>query len=597
MRKTVSALISIAFLGLGGCSRLLDSLDIADVVASSQSGTLVSATKSESRVYDGAFPIFKITPETLSLTISEIPSGKSVYVARVNPTSTEIGASGQRYVILPASTGYRAAAESEFKALDGAEIPRTRPMHFVAPEISLDDVRGGARNSQAYSGLQRAVAISRKIGEQKSVFVDNDVDLSSYTSKTATLRAAGTYCNVWVVDEYYTDGAAGGAKVSSSIAENIKDKFDRFYPVVRNIYGKECDNLIYSYSKESTLKAAGASYPLSKYSDTGTIVNIVLYDIGADSALPANERSGVVGYFHSKDYYSRAESAASSIRYSNQGKYFYVDSAYSVSDFEAVISTLAHEFQHMVNFGVKNVEKGLKGTEIDTAYNEMLSMLCEDMMSEFLGLSDDRNVRSMRLPAFNTAYFVSGIREYLGAYSALSYSTSYGFGSWICRQYGGAALVKKIMANSFGGNKSLVAAVNALHSESFTFDDLFEQFLLALTGSRVYTHNQDAAQTEQYTADDEAYKYPMTAIDLWSEAYSYPTESNYFLVQNQLDAAYNKRESLFSGPFLFANNYAAPLRPEYGVTLHKLGETSAGEIKLTFSSSGSDGLIMYVIVQ
>ena len=64
-------------------------------------------------------------------------------------------------------------------------------------------------------------------------------------------------------------------------------------------------------------------------------------------------------------------------------------------------------------------------------------------------------------------------------------------------------------------------AVNALKGTSKTFDDLFAEFTVAVTGissshSSVYTHNQNAAQTISY----DSYSYPMKAFNLWDSSFS-----------------------------------------------------------------------------
>lgn len=607
MKKIIFALLLVSVFVFTGCEEIFDI--IFDTGNTSYSYDMVTATESKSYTYSSSYPIFEVSPTTKNITISGVTSGKSVYVAKVNTGNYSVSLSHIRSVGTDSSTGYRVATASETKSLEKVEAPESKYKHFHAPEISFEKVQSEARNARAVSNaaISTQTQISRTVGTTKNIYVDSEVGLKTYKSASATLRAVGTYCNVWIVDDYYTAGPATGAKVNTSIAKTFADKFDSFYPIVRNIFGQECDNIIYTYSTASTLKEASDSYPMSSYSDTGTIVNIVLYDIGADSNLEQTNQCGVLGYFYAKDYYSQSDSVSNNIKYSNQGKYFYVDSAYSVSDFETVISTLAHEFQHMVNFGVKNVEKGLSSgtdtktdieSDIDTAYNEMLSMLCEDMMSSHLGLTDSNNVKNERLPTFNTTYFISGIREYLDTYSAFSYSTSYGFGSWLCRQYGGAALVKEIMSNSYAGNESLVVAVNSLNNKSYTFNELFQQFLLACTNggsTSGYTHNQNAKQTVSYTNGSTTYIYPMTAINLWESAYSYNEDK--FYVNNQKTAAYNTNASSWSGPFLFSNAYGVALRPNYGITLHKLGTTESNTLSLTFSSSGADCVTMYVIIQ
>ncbi len=563
-----------------------------DESTSSSEVDITNATESATGTYstssiDGY--VFEVAPETKTLTISGLTTGKNVYLAKVNTGEDIIESKYQRTV--ESSTVYRSATADAIE-LGDAELPENQFKHFHAPKIDFESVKDSAR-AVASTTPTEATPITRTVGTTKNIYVDVNTNMNAYEAKASTLRAVGTYCNVWVVDDYYTSGTASGKQVDTSIAEDIADKFDEFYEIERHVFGEESDKLINSYSSASSLKDAAVD--MSTFSDTGTIVNIVVYDIGNDYG--STSQCGVLGYFYAKDYFTKIDSTSNPIGYSNQGKYFYIDSEYAVSEFDTTISTLAHEFQHMIDYGVKDIEQGITP---DTAYNEMLSMLCEDMMSDKLGLTDTNNVKSERLPYFNTSYFLSGIREYRNdGYAALSYSTSYGFGSWLCRQYGGAELVHAMSTNAYVDDDSIVNAVNTVNDKDFTFDDLFQQFLVACTngGSESgFTHNQDASET--YTYNSGSYTYPMTAINLWDSTYQYPTTSNKFLVTGQNTAAYASTASTYTGPFLFNIDYSLALRPDYGMVLYQLGETSSDDtLELTFSDSGASDVYMYVIIQ
>jgi hypothetical protein len=223
----------------------------------------------------------------------------------------------------------------------------------------------------------------------------------------------------------------------------------------------------------------------------------------------------------------------------------------------------------------------------------MLSMLCEDMMQSKLGLSDEQSVKGERLPGFNTAYYCSGILEYLSENSALSYSTSYTFGAWLCRQYGGAALVKAMMTNDYKNEESIVKAVNDVNKKDYTFETLFRQFLLMLTGSETYTMNKDAGQSISYKGCSPSYEYPMTAINLWSNDFAIPET-----VRSDLEKA-KYTDYNWCGPYILKNGYATDLRPEYGIEIYKIGTFDSGTTSktITFTSEGDENLTMYLIIQ
>ncbi len=577
----IAGLALTAALSFTGCDLIIDILETAANGTSSQDITQ-TATESKTWYYSSDNNIFEIGPEVASVTIENYSAanGKTIYLVHANKSATEIPAGNLRTVQATSSvaaTPVRAAA-----ADDALEIPEFeyKYRHFVPPAdvSSIEKVTGAAR-AVSRAALTEATQISRTVGTTKNIYVDSNSAMDQYTKKPATLRAVGTHCNVWIVDQYYTSGTASGNTASSAIAKEFATKFDEIYPYITNVFGSESDKLV--TTSQSLIN-------METYSDTGNIINIVLYDIGVD--YTPNQNGGVLGYFYAKDYYytgGQTYSGSNAIlNYTNQGKYFYVDSGFAVSAFDTVLSTLAHEFQHMVNFGQKNIEHK---TAPATWYNEMLSMLCEDMMQEKLGISDADSPKG-RLQQFNAYYYTSGLNEWRdGEYSVLSYSVAYAFGGWLCRQYGGAALVKAIMDNEYVDDKSIVAAVNSINGTSYDWDDLFEQFLLCITGSSTYTMNKDAAQTLEYSG----YTYPMTKIDLWDSEYglqntSYQRENERY--------AYSGYE--FLGPFLLANGAGITLRPAYGFLLHGLGVVGSSSTKtLTFNTTGSQNLTMYLIIQ
>jgi hypothetical protein len=582
MKKFLIAGLALsAALSFTGCDLIIDILETAANGTSSQDITQ-TATESKTWVYSSDNNIFEIGPEVASVTIKNYSAAKdkTIYLVHANKSNTEIPAENLRTVQATSSvaaTPVRAAA-----ADDALEIPEFeyKYRHFVPPVdiSSIEKVTGAARAASGTT-LTAATPVSRTVGTTKKIYVDSNSDMDKYTSKAATLRAVGTHCNVWIVDQYYTSGDADENKASTAIAQKFATKFDEIYPYITNVFGSESDQLV---------TTSGSLIKMETYSDTGNIINIVLYDIGVD--YTKNQNGGVLGYFYAKDYYytgGQTYSGSNAIlNYTNQGKYFYVDSGFAVSAFDTVLSTLAHEFQHMVNFGQKNIEHK---TAPDTWYNEMLSMLCEDMMQEKLEIKDKDSPKA-RLQQFNANYYASGINEWRdGDYSVLSYSVAYAFGGWLCRQYGGAALVKAIMDNDSVNDESIVAAVNAINGTSYDWDDLFEQFLLCITGSSTYTMNQDAAQTLTWSG----YTYPMTAIDLWDSAWGLTSLENEYKGSDVIYKNYN-----FLGPILLSSGAGTTLRPAYGFLLHGLGvATSALTKTITFNDTGSQNLTMYLIIQ
>ena len=265
--------------------------------------------------------------------------------------------------------------------------------------------------------------------------------------------------------------------------------------MIRRVFGEESDSL---YSS-----VWGDMAPLDSVSDTGRKVNIVISDLYGDG-----EGGRTIGFFASMDYYMNGlEFSNITVENSNEGKYFYIDSYFAANKFNLTLSTLAHEFQHMINFGMK----AMRGIPSDSNFNEMLSMLCEDMMQDYLDISDESSPK-IRLKQFINQYYETGFRNFEN--TALSYANAYSLGAWICRQYGGAALLHEMMFNGLANNNCIVGAINSLNGSNFTFDEIFAQFISACLGDSEYTFAKDASQTLSFNENSIYYDYPMEAIVL-----------------------------------------------------------------------------------
>ncbi|WP_443738249.1 M30 family zinc metallopeptidase [Treponema sp.] len=503
--------------------------------------------------------IFELSADVTTVNISNATSGKTLYFVRRNTGSQTISSTNTR-TLTAASQRQSSSTSRDFLELD-EELPNLQKGFagcFIPEQIDLKNYASSAR----LASVSSEPAISAKVGETKNIYVDNNTDISNFVQKSATLRAVGTYCYVWVVDDFYSSTAAEN-KVDSAIAQKYADAFGKMYPMITNVFGKESDK-IYYYKWRN----------MENYSSTGTKINIVVYDIGNDYSLFENQQCGIIGYFYAKDYFFNYSKDGVT---SNNGKYFYIDSGYANSNFDTTISTLAHEFQHMVNYNQKTV---LKDLDSGKWYNEMLSMLCEDMMQEYLEIKDEDSPKA-RTKVFNEYYYYSGISEYNSKKQICSYATAFSFGSFIARNFGGAELVQKISQNSYVDNDSITNAVNSLNGTKYTYDDLFEKYLLSLFGNSTYTHNKDARCTLKYNFGDNnsnPYEYPMTAYNIFKYSFSVKGKKYY-------------------GPAIFKYDAkSVELRAENGILIHRIGTFSSSSLSVSFSS-GTDSEKIYLIIR
>ncbi|MBQ4330555.1 MAG: hypothetical protein IJC31_01825 [Spirochaetaceae bacterium] len=561
--------------------------------------------RTASWTYNGSQVQYEVPSDvrTLSITTNE---AVDVFMVKMNTGSAVIPKVYTRYLVSASRAAEGRSAESlelnDFASsgvtIDGLEnvsgisadgiIRRdyVPARDFVPPVLGA---AGGAGRS-AVEGLSAVVAEPMKsvtssnlaVGETKELWVDlpksgvgtyesKFVGTTYYTKRPATLQAQGDNCYIWVLDSYFDDSSASGSKISSEEANALAKKFDELCPLVREVFGTESDKMI----------DIDGLVSISSGSDTGTKVNIVVYDIEGD--YKAGQESGTLGYFWAKDYYTAAaaaESGDATIGLTNCGKYFYVDSYFLNEAPEMLYSTLAHEFQHMINFGQKtmrSMETAQTEAQVlvsQTWSNEMMSMVCEDMVQEYLGVQD-KDSPIARLPWLCQYYYLSGLTDWLGGNSVqVSYAGAYAFGAYLARNYGGKELIKEIATNGYVDQEAITQALKSI-GEKETFESVFEKYAQAL----VLDNAPPAANAPSFNRSvpgiGEGKR--MKAIDI-------------FKVQYQDEELY---------PILLDTNANSrvDLRP-YGFTLHSIGYIdSAGDIQLTFSSPVEDKEKVYILVQ
>lgn len=526
--------------------------------------------------YSESNDTYILDENTSSLTISGNLSGKTLYVADINSSNSYIDKEYVKYI----GSSTRNIQEYEFN--EDLYFPEENFNHFIGYDFTPDP-KNFSSERVAVSPLYSVTPLSYSVGStSKTVWIANaSSNTKARIQTTATLWAYNDVCNVWVVNG---DSYLSTHTEKLETAKKIAAAFNSFYPVVREVFGDESDEIYTSYYLGKYYKTA-----MCDVSDTETKVNIVICDLYGDK-----ENGSVLGVFSNGDYY-----ANKFYQYSNVGKYFYVDSYFVTKEEtkEEIFSTLVHEFQHMIHFGVKSMTRGLSS---DTNFNEMLSMLCEDMMQQFLTDNGytitDENSPKGRLVKFMTKYYDCGIREYQD--DNLAYANAYAFGSWLCRQYGGALLVKKMMENNYTNNECIVNAVNSLNGTNFSFDDLFVQFIKACYGKdSTYTFNKDAKQTFTYSNGSSTYSYPMKAINLWKNGSIYDLSTTAYnrnqsyknYLQTSDIGSYLYSSYKFFGPLVFKYNSYHKLFAPYGIFLKCAGSFKYGAKSSTLAFRSSSG--------
>ena len=281
--------------------------------------------------------------------------------------------------------------------------------------------------------------------------------------------------NIWVSDNSFGAGCSKSKCMTQEMVDALADMFlkagsdNDIYDWVTNIFGEEW--------------GADAQASYSNFIGETDQVDILLTDIGEDNS-PNN---GILGYFYAKDNYD-----ISSISGSNERIMFYADAVifangentWDIDDYwpKEMISTLAHEFQHMIHFYQKSISAG---ESTDTWINEMLSETTEDVIATKIRHSGPRGIAYTdgsagptgntlgRYPIFNeyNTYSLSSWNGNLADYAKVN-----AFGTYLTRNYG-VQVLHDIVHNTQLHEDAIVNAVhNATNGADKTFDDLLREW-------------------------------------------------------------------------------------------------------------------------
>ena len=259
-------------------------------------------------------------------------------------------------------------------------------------------------------------------GSNGNEFWAADMDTDEYYKVTAPLYKEGKYCRIHVENESLS-------LISDSTIDYIIDEFDnRIYPKITSKFGEESD-----------------------VDGNGKIILLIL-----DIRDGFNGTGGyVAGYFDSANTLSKSLFNP----YSNECDMIYLD-CYPADpmtiDFQM---TVAHEFQHLINFTQKGLSDGIYQ---DTWINEGLSSAAEYIYSGS-HLSD----RISYYNDYQDAYSW-GDNFYKWDNELIDYSTVYLFFQWMrIHSDDGDAIYKDILDSSYTDYNAVVEQIKA-HSSLYS---------------------------------------------------------------------------------------------------------------------------------
>ena len=393
---------------------------------------------------------------------------------------------------------------------------------------------------------------------------------------SATLRAQGTHSNVWVADNYYNSSSftTVSNRITSKQANELAAKFDLIYEKETPIFGFE-----YGGGVLDTDPSYGGA-------DGDPKIQILVYDIDEDYS--SVQTGGTFGYFYSGDEYSQSELIGSNR--SNQAEIFYVDAHFTGLRPELMYSTLAHEFQHMINFNQKTIKSNYNpNSTAGVWYNEMLSMLAEDLIDPLIGidLDDSGHPVKARIPEFLRYYYFEDPTVWLTSSYTLvlhSYANAYALGAYLVRNFGGAALVKKIMSDTLVDTDSLDAALaseaNPLRSEVNSFAAALSRY-----GETLLFNQQGGSLPDDVLSFNKTVTTKISGTDY--------TFSGFDIWTIVSDETKNIR-----GPYVYTTNEQYELKPRTMLLQsNSAWQNKCGTLKITLQPPAASGVELYVMVR
>ena len=459
---------------------------------------------------------------------------------------------------------------------------------FIPPEI--DQVLTPASQNDSRSLLadtDTTTPVTYTLGDTKTFYGATTSNTTSDYAADSVLKVIGNHCYVWYK-------AKSGITVTDTQLQTLANTFDAIYEKETYIFGND-------YMLDSEKPRYWANNIINISSEQK--IHIIVYDLYDD--YTSGQDSGTFGYFWSLDM---NKNDASDTLKSNKCECLHIDSHFLEIATSKVYSTVGHEFQHLLHFVNKTVKVGLYQAsdgyyywknESSTWFNEMLSMVCEDLMLTQLGLPVSAGPQS-RLNQFNQAGCHStGFGTWQSGNNVYnSYANAYAFGAFLLRNFE-IDYIKTLAQNTYVDEEAVTQALVSSGASLQSFDAALEKFynvILNPSDSSTYSLNHSVTKTYNVGGTTGSVTFTCAAIDLST----YPTVSASNITAENAVYYYGASSgSDYYGPMILNSNYRYNNIGAYGIyVIHKgiVGTDLNTSYKLESSDTGSDNGVTYKLI-
>lgn len=274
-----------------------------------------------------------------------------------------------------------------------------------------------AHLGKAGAGQAKAATTKAAVGAQRTWYIDAD---NGMEQRTATLKRQKTFADGRVINLWLEDSEAGAGKMTDAMLDTFMERFAR---PANSVYG---------------LVTSLAGQPWGAHGYNNLIAAEQPIDIVFVNFVPDGKPYGLLGYFWSLNNL-QANPSIGQLKYSNESLSFYMDTETVYLDLargmDVQISTLAHEFVHMVNFYQRRVLRGMS-YGFDTFLEEMSAVMVEDVLGERI-TPGYNTARDEHMPAWLArSGFNCDPTEWSTGSTCFGYNVVGSYGAYLLRQYG-----------------------------------------------------------------------------------------------------------------------------------------------------------------